>query len=372
MQSRNTHTRKLLILLTFAIAGLLGLGILGGRPLASNAQSAASYDNVQITVQTTATNGTFQYEASAYNSSGGLVVSSESQYPAFSFELPSGTYLFAITAQQQGNYPGPIAYNSQNTAASPLIRYWGNYAEYGYLLQNVQSSGGYTITTNSLENIGLRTLTVTVTYPNGTAADQASVYASLVGAYYWAGDNNAVMWNQTGSDGVATLTIPNLPVIVTGYASVPVILPQNETTTQVTVAGQTINVTAYWQPMYVEFQGTTLVMPPATTASITMQAYQPEYYPMPYGVNSPPGVAVPQISNSASGVASSQPSIGNSGAAAAASTSQQIQNQIPALTLVSTKTVSQAPAGTELLYLGVGVAIVVAALSMAMVVLRKK
>jgi hypothetical protein len=367
------HSRKVPILLTFAIAGLLGLGILGVQTPAARASSSSSYDNIQLFVQTTQTNGTFQYVASAYNSSGGLVATSQSQYPAFSFELPSDTYLFTVSATQQSAYPGPIVYNSQSSgSATPLIRYWGSgYAEYGYLLQKVDSSGSYTITTKSLADIGLTDVTITVTYPNGTAADQASVSASLVGAYYWAGDNNAVMWNQTGSDGVATLRVPNLPALISAYASVSVILPKNETTTQVTVAGQTVNVTVYWQPMYVEFMGSALVMPPSTSASIVLQAYQPSYYPVPYGVAtaSGSGVVSPQTGSAISGAPSSS---GQNGAAAAQSTTQGIQNQIPALTLVSTKTVSQAPAGNELLSIGVVAAIVIAALSMAVVVLRKK
>ncbi|MGI0084881.1 MAG: hypothetical protein ACREBQ_07350 [Nitrososphaerales archaeon] len=37
------------------------------------------------------------YTLTAYESNGTLISSSQSQYPAFSLELPSGTYLFAAS-----------------------------------------------------------------------------------------------------------------------------------------------------------------------------------------------------------------------------------------------------------------------------------
>jgi hypothetical protein len=44
---------------------------------------------------------------------------------------------------------------------------------------------------------------------------------------------------------------------------------------QVTVAGQKVSVTAYWQPNYVYFSGQALIVPPQTGASIVLK-YEPQ------------------------------------------------------------------------------------------------
>src|SRR5580704_10297353 len=83
--------------LTLSILVLFaGLGVLGGSSIAS-AATAQTYNNVQIFVSPQ--NSTLDtFSVSAYNSTGGLVASSQSSYPTFSFELPSGEFLFAVTA----------------------------------------------------------------------------------------------------------------------------------------------------------------------------------------------------------------------------------------------------------------------------------
>ncbi len=365
------------MVLTFAMLALIGAGVLGltGGIFVSGASQ--SYNNVQIFVQTQATDKTYQYMMSVYNSSGGLVAYTQSQYPAFGIEIPNGTYLFAVSAVEE-NYgvACPIAYSAQQSSQSgpnavmPPYRCYGYSAEYGYLLQQISDSGSYNIATKNVSDIGLNTVSVTVVYSNGTAASGVDVSASVVGSfYYWNGANNEVMWNQTGSDGVTTLTIPALPVEVTSWASVPVILPKNYTTTQVTVAGQPVNVTAYWQPMYVGFTGSALIIPPSTSAKIVLEPYQENYYPIAYAAGTATsGVATPPIGAN-SGIPGGIPSTGSQNGA---STSQFIQNQIPPLTIVSTKMVSQPEQSLELLSIGVIAAIIVAALSMSIVVLRRK
>jgi hypothetical protein len=50
------------------------------------------------------------------------------------------------------------------------------------------------------------------------------------------------------------------------------------------VAGEEVNVTVYWQPMYVGLAGSALVVPPDDNASITLHAQQPNYWATPFGV----------------------------------------------------------------------------------------
>ena len=90
--------------LTLSILVLFaGLGILGGSRITS-AASDQTYNNVQIFVSPQ--NSTLDtFSVSAYNSTGGLVASSQSSYPAFSFELPSGEFLFTVTASSIPDIP---------------------------------------------------------------------------------------------------------------------------------------------------------------------------------------------------------------------------------------------------------------------------
>src|SRR5579864_7174186 len=113
LHSIGPRALTLTILVLFA-----GLGILGGSRITS-AASDQTYNNVQIFVSPQ--NSTLDtFSVSAYNSTGGLVASSQSSYPAFSFELPSGEFLFAVTASSSLSYgsPGPIAYSSSQGASS--------------------------------------------------------------------------------------------------------------------------------------------------------------------------------------------------------------------------------------------------------------
>src|SRR5712691_7977295 len=85
---------------TFLAISLLLLLTSGGATLAQPPAAATSYNQVQVKVRTAnALNAT--YIGTVYNSSGYMEATFQSRYPVFSFDLPSSTYFFAVTALQQ-------------------------------------------------------------------------------------------------------------------------------------------------------------------------------------------------------------------------------------------------------------------------------
>ncbi len=307
---------KGMISMMLAIALLGVLPVLGGTNPAMAGASSSAYDNIQISVNRT-DNFTGNYMFSAYNSSGWLVAWSQSKYPTSSFELPSATYLFTVNAFQQ-DYYRCYAYTVQGTPSSsvagaaaggglpavmPPCQPYMPKSEYGYALESVSSSTPLSINTQPLSQTSSK-LAIHVEYPNGTAASDVSISAYVVGAPYWWGgnENTFVMHSQTGPDGLANLVVPGVPVELTAWKSIPVVLPKNETTVQTIVAGEKVNVTVYWQPTYVNFGSSALIMPPQSSATMTLHYQQPNYWPVPYGVEgkgapsagtgTTPGVAV--------------------------------------------------------------------------------
>jgi hypothetical protein len=147
-----------------------------------------------------------------------------------------------------------------------------------------------------------------------------------------------------------TLVTPTAPVLVSASTSLPIMLPYNQTTTQVTVAGQKVNVTANWEPNYVSFAGQALILPPQTSTVIALQ-YQPQS----------PEPIVYATGQSATGAAtgSSVPP-----AIAAKTTSEQ---QLP-----GTAPQAATSSGNILVISGAAVAISVVALSVAFFVARSR
>jgi hypothetical protein len=273
----------------FALTAILGFTALLGLSALSLA-NAASYSNVQVFVQTTS-NLPDYFTVSAFNMSGYMVASSQTQYPAASFELPNGQYIFTATADQSSNqiyYAPTVGVNvAQGSLAMPY--YEAPVMEYGYLTQQVSGSTTLTISTQNVTSFPTTTLTIKVAYANGTAADGATVTASVVGSwYYWGYESNAVMWNTTQADGIATLVAPRAPVQIDAWNWIPVNLPSNLTTVPVNVGGEEVNVTVYWQPTYVGLAGSALIVPPQTSASITLHVQQPNYWVVPYGAEATP------------------------------------------------------------------------------------
>lgn len=259
----------------------------------------ASFDNVQI-FATTSTNLPYSFTFSAYNLTGSLVASYQGPYPAAAFELPSGEYLFTVSAVYQSYIPclgvcplpGPLvtesggSTSSGNSSTPQSIMYRVPVSEYGYDIATVTSA--QTLNIHLMNVTGLQTsgVAVKVTYANGTAAAGATVSASVVGQwYYWWGEgSNTTMYGQTDVNGVVTLVLPRAPVVVTAWRWVPVYIPAVNRTITVDVGGQQVNVTAYWEPTYVGLSGAALVTPPASSVHLTLVYQQPDYWVVPAGV----------------------------------------------------------------------------------------
>jgi hypothetical protein len=262
-------------------------------------RAATSYNNVQVFLSSQAVEqGTTTYTLSVYNSTGYLVASSQGEYPAFSLELPSGTYLFAATVANSSSL-----YSYDYFATS----------QYGYQMTQISSAVTISIATKSINDISTQVIMVHAEFANGTAMAGASLYASVVGLEYWwpfaSPYNSLSMSNQTNSNGDAYMTVLNVPLIVNAWNWVQVSLPTNDTTVQRVIGGQTINVTVYWQPSYVGLSGSALIVPPSSSASVTLYAEeQPNYWfnpggPVQYGV-AEMGGSVTTVSNAPVGVPS--------------------------------------------------------------------
>jgi len=260
--------------------------------LASSA-TASSFNNVQILV-TTSSNLPYTYTFTAYNLTGTLLGSYQGPYPAGAFELPTGDYLFTVSALYQAYGPcfecgyasAGVPAQAGPAAGLPALRYFPQASEYGYLVAHVSSSESLSVSTKNVTQFPTTQVSIKVAYVNGTAASEASVSASVVGQWYywWGQDAKVVMWAQTGSEGVANLVLPVAPTVVTAWKWVAVELPPSQTTVVKDVGGEKINVTVYWQPSYVGLSGSTLIIPPASSAAITLHYKQPNYWVLPMGV----------------------------------------------------------------------------------------
>jgi hypothetical protein len=293
---------------TSAKATLMGFAILlAGAGFLSSVAQGATFNNVQISVATSS-NLPYSYVFTAYNLTGDLVGTYQGPYPAAAFELPTGDYLFTVSATSQYVNPCNICAVSaagsvpSSSISSYPVKYYQPTAEYGYAVQHVDSSQSISIRTKNVTEFPTSQVTAKVVYANGTAAVGAWVSASVVGQWYywWGQDTKILMSAQTGNDGTATLVIPSAPSVVTAWSWVSVNLPTNETTVVTTVGGQKVNVTVYWQPTYVGLSASGLLLPPSTSTTLTLH-YQPQnYWVIPAGVQTAGGT-------SGSGVTSSQP-----------------------------------------------------------------
>jgi hypothetical protein len=319
-------------------------------------------------------------------------------YPAAAFELPSGNYLFTVSAMDQSNYypyPMPLTGSATSTAGAPTATdvvpssYQYPKVEYGFQLQQVSGPSTLNIKTLPIENITLTKISVKVLFSNGTAAADASVSASVIGSWYWwyGPDANLKMYTQTGADGVAQLTVPNVPVEVTAWDWIPVKLPTNQTTIPVNVGGETVNVTVYWQPTYVGLGGSALIIPPQNSATITLHVQQPTYWymskdAMAGGSTGVSSGAVTPTATSAPTDSSSSGTLSNSASGVPAFISTQfsssssapsLQTQIPSLTTTPAipGAVTTSGDGYALpLTIAVVVALAIAVLSFALVFVR--
>jgi hypothetical protein len=284
---------------------LAGLAFLiAGQGALAGASAVSGYNDVQVSV-TTSAQLRYSYTYNAYNLTGSLVATYQSSLPAAAFELPSGEYLFTVSAvapptvtcyeclpmtgagQGGANASGPTG----GVAVPPITVYRQQASEYGYAIVEVTSSQTVSVATKNVTEFPTTPVAVSVRYVNGTAAAGASVSASIVGQwYYWWGQASAVtMYAQAGQDGVAHLVLPSAPAVVTAWSWVPVYLPTSQTTIVKNIGGEDVNVTVYWEPTYVGLSGSQLVVPPATSANITLRYQQPDYWVMPAGAQYEPG-----------------------------------------------------------------------------------
>lgn len=270
---------------------ILGLSLLSVTSLSYG--DLASYNNVQVNIQTSNIQSGY-FTVSAFNMTGYQESTVQTYYPAASFELPSGQYIFTVTANNQSssNYPVPLASGatstgSEGSSGTPALPVpIAPATEYGYSVQQISGPVSITITTQSVSSFPTNTLKIQVLYANGTAAAGASVSASTIGSsYYWGYESNVVTWTATGPDGYATLVTPIAPEQVNAWIWLPLNLTNNPPP-QVIVGGEPINVSGPMIPTYVGFAGSTLIVPPQTAASITMRTQQQNYWVTPYAPTS--------------------------------------------------------------------------------------
>jgi len=332
--------------------------LLAGSAYLAQSTAATSFNNVQVFASSASShpNG-FQF--AAYNLTGSLIASYQSPYPAAAFELPSGGYLFTVSSTSFNplmKYPCPImaggttqgsgsalpAIKSNGSAGSTIAMpaCYPQSSEYGYAITNISGPQTVNIEMKNVSALPTTDVTVKVSYVNGTAAADASVYASVVGEYYWWWQNSAIrMGSQTDSNGVAHLVLPSAPTVITAWKWVPVPIEKGQNTIQTTVGGEKINVTVYWQPTYVGLSGSGLLLPPQSAISITLHYQQPNYWVMPMGVASKDAY----VGGAPSATIASQPN-GTPSSVAQGSSQNYLPSQIPAFQAsgVSSPTGSQA------------------------------
>ena len=337
--------------------------------VSDQASAAPALNLVQVGLQTSLSYP-YQYSLTAYNTSGYQVASYESSFPGAALQLPSGTYLLTASAYYQNS---TICYDcvmsagagsSSGAAIAPIIRPYGNQAtEYGYSLITVSGQTNLAITLRNASALPMTQLTIHVGYANGTAAADASVSGYVVGSYYVYSPKE-LSYGQTDEAGDVTLTMPQAPVDVSAYLSMPIKLPRNTSTLTVNVGGQKVNVTVYLQPSYLSLSGEALILPPQTSASIVLQ-YQPENFPIVYA--GAPTTAGAGASLSSAGTAQSTPQTSTSTSQTQATTRiapfDLGGSGVPLITSSQSSTGSESSAGTSNAIIevaAVGAALVVA------------
>jgi hypothetical protein len=312
--------------------------------------SAASYNSVQVFVTTTSTNP-YSFQFAAYNLTGSLVASYQTSYPAAAFELPSGGYLFTVSATQYNTGVGyacpleggssqgsgvatPATQSNKSGAAPAIIPYcYPPASEYGYAISTVSGPQQISIQTKNITQFPTEKVTVKASYVNGTAVSGADVSASVVGQwYYWWGPNSSIVMNsQTDDTGVAHLVLPEAPSVVTAWKWVPVYPGKNASTIQTNIGGQEVNVTIYWEPTYVGLSGSGLLIPPQTALNLTLRYQQPDYWIMPAGVVSKGANTSGAPSATVASQPNGTPSLASSNSGTQTSGQYYLPSQIPAI-----------------------------------------
>jgi len=375
---RATASALSVMLVTIILLGLTGLPALTVR--------AASFNNVQIFVSTSA-NLQYNYFLSAYNLTGNQVATYQSSFPAAAFELPSGTYLFTVSALREG-YPScpmcaqPASGGSQSssTTAMPVFLIQSA-SEYGYAVETVSGPVTFTVQTQNVTLLPTSPVTVKVTFANGTAAAGAYVSASIIGQdyYWWSPNSSVVMSNQTNNLGIAHLILPQAPAVISAWDWIPVNQPVSNNTVPANIGGQKINVTVYWQTTYVGLSASAMVIPPNSSVNLTLHYQQPEYWVTPMGVKT----ATANSSGASSGTIASQPTgVPSTVQSAPSGTGSQNQYYLPSAVpsieaalgaTGSTTTSSHVNLGGGVTTVAIGAtAVILATLGVAVVILRTR
>ncbi len=278
---------------------LVAILLVGAAPGIA-ATPATTYDNVQILVHTTNSTFTGTYTFTAYNATGYELVTYQTPYPAGSFELPSASYIFTVSADSNELYACPLLTGATPATAGASSSSSGSgsgasvilppceigypQSEYGYAVQQVTGTTSLTILTKPLASFPIETLTIHVQYVNGTAAPGANLYASVLGAQWYGPTITPLnMTGVTGKSGSAALVIPLAPITVTAWKWTPIAIPATQSSTTLSVGGEKVNVTANWEPSYIGLAGSAFVVPPQTSATITLHSQPPIYWATPEG-----------------------------------------------------------------------------------------
>ncbi len=276
---------------------MLGLFAVAAVPTVS---ASPQLNNVQVMVTTTSSIP-YSFYFAAYNLTGSLIATYQSPYPGAGFELPSGSYLFTVSAVSQQPYycemcpvplmKGSTANGSSGSSPSMPVMYRMPASEYGYAVEQVSGPVTLAVTTKNASDYPTVPVVVRVTYANGTAAANSSVSAAVVGGwYYWWGSNSsAVMWGQTDASGKVTLVLPQAPAVVTAWKWVAVNVSADGQSEPVTVGGQKMNVTSTWETTYVGLAGSALWLPPASEVRLSLRSQQFGYWYWPTGMTPPAG-----------------------------------------------------------------------------------
>jgi len=344
MSKAETRAKARALVLSAAI-------LLAGTVLLVHPASAGSFENVQV-FATTPSALAYNFQFAAYNLSGSLIASTQTSYPAAAFELPAGGYLFTVSATSFSDRVGyacplveggatqgagttssspPTPNATKSTLPTVLPVCYPPSSEYGYATASVSGPQTINIQMQNVTTLPTTPVTVKVSYVNGTAAADASVYASIVGEwYFWWGPNSSVtMGGQTDSSGIVHLVLPAAPAVVTAWKWVPITAGSNGSTVQTTVGGQKVNVTVYWQPTYVGLSGSGLLLPPQNTINITLHYQQPDYWVLPANVDSRSALSAGAASGTIASQPSGVPSLASTSSEAQGSTQYYLPSQIP-------------------------------------------
>ena len=325
--------------------------LLAGTAFMVHPVEAESFDNVQVFATTSAIQA-YDFQFAAYNLTGSLIASTQTSYPAAAFELPAGGYLFTVSATSSSGrvgYACPLAMGvatqgSSASGTSPTVRKNGSTStpilpicyppssEYGYATAIVSGPQTINIQMQNVTILPTAPVTVKVSYVNGTAVADASVYASIVGEwYFWWGSNSSItMGGQTNSSGIVHLVLPVAPAVITAWKWIPITAGSNGSTIQTTVGGQNVNVTIYWQPTYIGLSGSGLLLPPQNRISIILRYQQPDYWVLPANVDSRSALSGDAASGTIANQPSGVPALASTNSAVQGSSQYYLPSQIPA------------------------------------------